>query len=47
VHLPLGSGLLLWLRLLGLVDDAKVPEHEVTNQDLLIQRAAGIRELDV
>ncbi|KAF8257372.1 hypothetical protein EI94DRAFT_1791855 [Lactarius quietus] len=34
-------------RLLGLVDDAEVPEHEVTNKDLLIQHVAGIRKLDV
>jgi hypothetical protein len=39
--------LLLRLRLLRLVNNTKVPEHEVADKDLLIERAAGIRELDV
>jgi hypothetical protein len=39
--------LLLGLRLLRLIDNAEVPEHEVADEDLLIERAAGISELDM
>jgi hypothetical protein len=47
LRLLLGLGLGLSLGLLGLVDDTKVPEHEVADEDLLIKRTAGICELDV
>jgi hypothetical protein len=39
--------LLLGLRLLRLVNNAEVPEHEVADENLLIKCAAGIRELDM
>jgi hypothetical protein len=39
--------LLLGLRLLRLINNPEVPEHEVADKDLLIERAAWIRELDM
>ena len=39
--------LLLGLRLLRLVDNAEVPEHEIADENLLIKCAARIRELDM
>lgn len=39
--------LLVLLPLVGLVDDAEVPEHEVRDEDLLEQRSTRVGELDV
>jgi hypothetical protein len=39
--------LLLGLRLLRLINNAKVPKHEVADKDLLIERAARISEFDM
>jgi hypothetical protein len=44
---PLLRLLLRLLRLLRLVDDAEVPEHQVADEDLLIERTTRIRELDM
>lgn len=32
---------------LGFVDDAEIPEHEIGDQDLLVERPARVGEFDV